>query len=102
MDNRELTTHVIEVEKKIEGLQNKYDEKIKTIFFRQDKLDDLTEIMHKTIGEIKVMSQSMKDMDTRLACMENEKRQKHFELWKILVPGVVGALIMYAVNYMLR
>lgn len=98
MDTRQLTTEVARIDRTVSG----HTEQIRTLFEQQKEIKDLTKATNSLAISVEKLADKVLNVDERLDCIEKGEKQKHFELWKVLVPGVIGALIMYAVNYMLK
>ncbi|MEA5004324.1 MAG: hypothetical protein VB081_12625 [Christensenella sp.] len=98
MDTKQLTEKVIVIGEEVKG----HEQQIRTLFEQQKEIKDLTKATNSLAISVEKLADKVLNVDERLDCIEKGEKQKHFELWKVLVPGVVGALIMYAVNYMLK
>ena len=98
MDTDKVTDKIMEHEGRIA----KAESDIKTLFNQQKSIEKLVDSTQTLAISVEKLASKVNDVDDRLDCIEKGEKQKHFEIWKVLVPGVVGALIMYAVNYMLK
>ncbi len=102
MENPELTREMIEVKAAIAEIHAQ----IENIKERQFKIDDLAEAIHKTIGEIKIMNQTICGIDKRLVTMEQdshdraamfeeESRKRKFAVWQALISALIGGAVSY-------
>lgn len=98
MDTKELTQRVIGLEK----VTSEHQQKISALFDRQSEIQDLTKATYELVGEVKALTENVNSVDKRLACIENGERQKHFELWKAVVPAIVSAVIAFLVASILN
>lgn len=93
MDTRELTQRVIGLEK----VTSEHKQKIGVLFERQSEIQDLTKATYELVGEVKALTGNVKSVDKRLACIENEDRQKKYEMWRAIVIPVVTAAVGFVI-----
>lgn len=98
MDLKDLTVKVVEQGERIAA----HEEEIKTLFNQQKNIEQLADSTYELAMSVKELNYKVSNVDDRVAEMENEKRQKHFALWQIIMSALLGGMITYCVTLLLR
>lgn len=98
MDLKDLTVKVVEQGERIAA----HEEEIKTLFNQQKNIEQLADSTYELAMSVKELNYKVSNVDDRVVEMENEKRQKHFALWQIVMSALLGGMITYCVTLLLR
>ena len=98
MDTHELTVKVFQYEKTLA----EHQEKIHTLFNQQKNIEKLASSTQELALSVKELAGRVNDVDDRLELIENEKRQKGYALWQIIISAVVGGFVTYIISNILR
>ena len=98
MDNHELTERVFLIGERISA----HDQEIKTLFNQQKNIEKLAESTHELAQSVKELTVRINTVDDRLELIENEKKQKNFAIWQIVMSAVIGGVATYIISNILK
>ncbi len=98
MDIKELTTKTHEISVEVA----RHNEQIKTLFSTQAEIKVIAESTHELAQAVKELSVRLRSVENNIEIIENEKRQKGFAVWQIIVSAVLGGTLTYVVSTLLR
>ncbi|MBR5298537.1 MAG: hypothetical protein IKU29_11830 [Parabacteroides sp.] len=98
MNVEQLTQKTIEHEAKLAA----YGEDLKTLFAQQQDIRILTESTKDLAISVRDVATKINDMDDRLEVIEQDKRQKGFAIWQIIVSAILGGALTYLVTLALK
>lgn len=96
MDIHEITTRIFEHAE----ILSAHEQEIKTLFKQQKNIEALTESTQNLAISVKEIAIQQKDISDRVADIEEEKRQKGFAIWQIVVSAIAGGAVTYLVTSM--
>lgn len=98
MDVHELTKKAFEQGE----LLARHESDIKTLFNNQKDIKALAESTQELALSVKELAGRMSEVDERLELIENEKRQKNYAVWQIVMSALIGGMATYIVTAVLR
>lgn len=79
----------------------RHDEQIKTLFSQQEDIKQLVESTHSLAMSVKELTQRVSSVEDSLEALDEEKKQKGFAVWQILMSAVIGGVATYLLTHIL-
>ena len=79
----------------------RHEERIKTLFARQDELFKLTESVNSLALSVQALVTKTGDIEERMKIVEEGKRNKANTVWACVVTSVISALVSFVISQIL-
>jgi hypothetical protein len=79
----------------------RHDEQIKTLFLQQADIKGLADSTHSLALSVEKLTQKVVALEEDFAVISDEKRQKGFAVWQIIVSALIGGVATYIFTHVL-
>ncbi|MEG0914452.1 MAG: hypothetical protein RSG57_01740 [Christensenellaceae bacterium] len=76
----------------------RHDSEIKTLFNQQKSIEKIADSTNSLALSIEKIAGRIEDVDERLGCIEQDKKQKGFAVWQIVMSAVLGGVLTFLVS----
>lgn len=80
----------------------RHTEQIKTLFAQQEQIEKLAESTHALALSIEKLTNRVCSVEDNLDLINNEKRQKSFAVWQIVVSAIIGGAATFILTHILH
>ena len=80
----------------------RHDEQIKTLFSQQEDIKKLAESTHSLAISVEKLTARICNVEDDLQLINNDKRQKSYAIWQIVVSAVIGGAATFIVTHVLH
>ena len=79
----------------------RHDEQIKTLFAQQEQIEKLAESTHALAISVEKLTTRVCSIEDDINILDQEKRQKNFAVWQIIMSAVLGGVATYILTRVL-
>lgn len=80
----------------------RHDEQIKTLFSQQENINKLAESTHSLAISVEKLTARICNVEDDLQLINNDKRQKSYAIWQIVVSAVIGGAATFIMTHVLH
>ena len=79
----------------------RHDEQIKTLFSQQADIKELAESTHALAVSVEKLTTRVCGIEDDLKVINDDKRQKNFAVWQIIVSAIIGGAATFILTHVL-
>lgn len=80
----------------------RHDEQIKTLFLQQADIKELAESTHSLAVSVEKLTARICNVEDDLQVINNDKRQKSYAIWQIVVSAIIGGAATFILTHILH
>lgn len=97
METRQITEKILEHGERL----SEHDSDIRTLFNQQKNIQALAKSTQELALSVRELTGKVNNVDERLEVIEQDKRQKGFEIWKAVIPTIIVGVASFVVARLL-